>query len=196
MVEYLLTLLMLMWEFFKAGLFAIGGGLATIPFIYDIAARYSWLDAAIVPDMIAIGESTPGPIGVNIATYAGYNAAGVPGAVLATLALVFPSMVVIILVSKVLKKFAENRFVDGVFYTIRPAVTAMIAAAGWTVLSTSVIDLSAVSAGWSFENLLAMFHPVALVLFAAAFAASKIWKKLHPIALIAAGAAVGIIFKM
>ena len=193
MVEYLLTLLMLMWEFFKAGLFAIGGGLATIPFIYDIAARYSWLDAAIVPDMIAIGESTPGPIGVNIATYAGYNAAG---AVLATLALVFPSMVVIILVSKVLKKFAENRFVDGVFYTIRPAVTAMIAAAGWTVLSTSVIDLSAVSAGWSFENLLAMFHPVALVLFAAAFAASKIWKKLHPIALIAAGAAVGIIFKM
>ena len=183
-------------EFFQIGLFAVGGGMATLPFLMDLTRKYDWYTAGDLANMVAISESTPGPVGINMATYAGYNAAGIPGAVLATLALVFPSMVVIILVSKVLKKFAENRFVDGVFYTIRPAVTAMIAAAGWTVLSTSVIDISAVSAGWSFDGFLAMFHPVALVLFAAAFAASKIWKKLHPIALIAAGAAVGIIFKM
>ena len=196
MVEYLVTLALLAWEFFKAGLFAIGGGLATVPFIYDIAGRHDWLEASIVPDMIAIGESTPGPIGVNIATYAGYNAAGIPGAITATLFLVLPSVIIIILVSKVLQKFAENRFVDGVFYTLRPAVTAMIAAAGWNVLTTSVINLSALSEGWSFQNFIGMFSPVALILFIAAFVASNVWKKLHPIVLILIGAAVGIIFKM
>ena len=196
MVEFLTTLALLAWEFFKAGLFAIGGGLATVPFIYDIAGRYDWLEASIVPDMIAIGESTPGPIGVNIATYAGYNAAGIPGAITATLFLVLPSVIVVILVSKVLQKFAKNRYVEGVFYTIRPAVTAMIAAAGWNVLSTSVVNISVLEAGWSFQNFLAMFSPVALILFIAAFIASNVWKKLHPIALIAIGAVVGIVFKM
>lgn len=195
MVEYITTLLLLAWEFFKTGLFAIGGGLATVPFIYDIASRYDWLDAAIIPDMIAISESTPGPIGVNMATYAGYNAAGIPGALTATLFLVLPSMIVIIIVSKVLAKFAKNPYVDGVFYTLRPAVTAMIAAAGWNVLTTSVINLGALD-GFTISRFFELINPVALILAVAVFFAGNLWKKLHPIVFILAGAVVGIIFKM
>ena len=195
MVELVTTLLLLAWEFFKTGLFAIGGGLATVPFFYDIANRYDWLDAAIIPDMIAISESTPGPIGVNMATYAGYNAAGIPGALTATLFLVLPSMIIIIIVSKVLAKFAKNPYVDGVFYTLRPAVTAMIAAAFWNVLTKSVVNLGALD-GFTFSRFFDLINPVALILAVAVFFATNLWKKLHPIVFILAGAAVGIIFKM
>ena len=195
MVELVTTLLLLAWEFFKTGLFAIGGGLATVPFFYDIANRYDWLDAAIIPDMIAISESTPGPIGVNMATYAGYNAAGIPGALTATLFLVLPSMIIIIIVSRVLAKFAKNPYVDGVFYTLRPAVTAMIAAAFWNVLTKSVVNLGALD-GFTFSRFFDLINPVALILAVAVFFATNLWKKLHPIVFILAGAAVGIIFKM
>lgn len=98
-MEEMMTLLLLFYEFFKAGLFAIGGGLATLPFLYDIAARYDWLPMEAMPDMIAVSESTPGPLGINMATYAGYHAYGVLGAIVATTGLVLPSLIVIIIVA-------------------------------------------------------------------------------------------------
>ena len=91
--------LQLFYEFFKIGLFAVGGGMATIPFLMDLTSRYSWFTMADLTNMIAVSESTPGPIGINMATYAGFNAAGIPGALCATLSLVLPAWIIIILIA-------------------------------------------------------------------------------------------------
>ena len=95
-------------EFFKIGLFAVGGGLATLPFLYDLASKYPWFDATMLPNMIAISESTPGPIGVNMATYAGFSATGIIGGIIATLGLVTPSIMIIMIIASFLNKFKEN----------------------------------------------------------------------------------------
>lgn len=126
--------LRLFWEFFKVGLFSIGGGMATLPFLYDLGERSGWFTMAEVADMLAVSESTPGPIGVNMATYVGFRCGGVPGGVVATLGLVAPSILVILLIALALEKFRDNRYVNGAFYTLRPASAALIAAAGWSVL--------------------------------------------------------------
>ena len=99
--------LLLFYEFFKVGLFAIGGGLVTIPFLFDLAEQYPWFTASELADMIAISESTPGPLGVNMATFAGYKAGGILGAISATFGLVCPSLIIIMLISKLLKKFSD-----------------------------------------------------------------------------------------
>ena len=111
-----MILLRLFWEFFKTGLFAVGGGMATLPFLYDISARTGWFTTGQLADMIAVSESTPGPIGVNMATYVGFTAAGVPGAAVATLGLVTPSVIVILIVARVLAAFRQNKYVDAAFY--------------------------------------------------------------------------------
>ena len=103
--------LLLFWEFFQTGLFAVGGGLATLPFLYSIYDRYGWFTHAQIADMLAVSESTPGPIGVNMATYCGMTVAGVPGALVATLGLILPSILIILLVASLLTRFRENRFV-------------------------------------------------------------------------------------
>ena len=121
--------LRLFWEFFKTGLFSVGGGLATLPFIYDMSDRTGWFTYQQIADMVAVSESTPGPIGVNTATYVGYITGGVPGALVATLGLVTPAVICILIIASCLKKFRENRFVDHAFYGLRPASAALIAAA-------------------------------------------------------------------
>ena len=190
-----MILLQMFWEFFKTGLFAVGGGLATVPFLYDIAARYDWLDASIIPDMIAVSEATPGPIGINMATFTGYNAAGILGAVVATLGLVAPALIVGIIVFRILDKFMANRYVDGAFRLIRPAATAMIAAAGLTVFSTSVLFFAKFKNDLSWQGFLSMFSWKTLLVFVLLFGASKVKKleKLHPLVFIAAGAVLGIV---
>lgn len=196
-----MTYLLLFLEFFKAGLFAIGGGLATLPFLYDMAATYPWFDEAILSDMIAISESTPGPIGVNMATYAGFNAClaeygivgAILGAVVATSALVLPSIIVIIIVAKFLEKFKEAKLVKQGFYGLRPAVCAMIAAAGWQVLQISIFNAEAYAAT---QNILDFFDWKAIILFAILLVLTNIKKlKLHPIVYIAASAVVGIVLQ-
>lgn len=132
--------LTLFYEFFKTGLFSIGGGLATIPFLYDMAEKFTWFSKERMGDMIAISESTPGPIGVNMATYAGFHAAGILGGITATVGLVFPSVIVIILIYKMLDRFKNSAFRKHIFYGIRPAVTGMIAAAGLGMMKLSVVD--------------------------------------------------------
>ena len=107
--------LKLFWEFFKAGLFAIGGGMATVPFLQEISRKTGWYTAGDLADMIAVSESTPGPIGVNMATYTGYTVGGPLGSVAATLGLVFPSLVVILIVAKILAAFRSDlvcRYLD------------------------------------------------------------------------------------
>ena len=130
----------LFYEFFKTGLFAVGGGLATLPFLRDMAFRHpDWFTEAMLADMIAISESTPGPIGVNMATYAGFHSAGIFGALFATFGLILPAFLSILLVVKILDSFKDNPYVGATFYGLRPAVTGLIAAAGVTIAKASLV---------------------------------------------------------
>lgn len=183
--------LQLFFEFFKAGLFAIGGGLATIPFLTDIGARTGWFTSGELANMIAISESTPGPMGVNMATYVGFHTGGVLGGVVATLGLVCPSIIVILIIAGFLKKFRESRGVDAVFYGIRPASTALITAA-----LVEVCAIALVNTGVAFGTV-GFFHWKAILLAAAVFACLQVkpLKKLHPIVFIALSAVIGIVFR-
>lgn len=183
--------LTLFYEFFKTGLFAIGGGLATIPFLEDFASRTDLVSHADIANMIAISEATPGPIGVNSATYFGYLAGGPLGSVVATLALILPSILIILIVSRVLDRFRRNLWVDAALKGLRPASTGLIAAAGCSVLRLSLLDTELYAAT---GRLLDLFSWPAIVL------AAVIWllmKKFggHPILYLAGSAVVGIVFK-
>ena len=130
----------LFWEFFKIGLFAIGGGPVTIPFLFDLTEKYDWFTAQELTNMIAVSQSTPGPIGVNMATYAGFQTAGVLGGLVATFGLVLPSLIIVIRVSKFLRKCGNNPLLNDVMLSIRPVVMALILMAGIDLLKISVID--------------------------------------------------------
>lgn len=123
-------LLQLMIEFFKIGLFAIGGGLATLPFLYQLSHDTDWISSTDIGNMIAIAESTPGPIGVNMATYVGYLTAGVPGTILAPLALTVPSIIICISISKILDKVKTSPLIQSIFTSLRPASAGLILVAG------------------------------------------------------------------
>lgn len=198
-----MILLKLFWEFAKTGLFAIGGGMATVPFLQDISAKTGWYTAGQLADMIAVSESTPGPLGVNMATYVGYTVGstqlggplmGIVGAIVATLGLVFPSIVVILIVAYFLKRFRESKLVDATLYGLRPASVALISAAGveivlFAVLNVeSIYDIGQASLSWK-----------AVVLALAVFAGTNLipkLKKIHPIWFIALSAVAGILLHM
>lgn len=180
----------LLYEFFKTGLFAVGGGLATIPFLQNMSEKYPhWFTSAELTDMIAVAESTPGPIGINMATFAGYRVGGVFGAVCATLAIILPSYIIICIVSRILTKFAQNKLVTGSFKGIRPAVPGLILAA---VVPLAYAAMFIPSEVFSVSSV----RIDALLLFASVFAGFSVFKKVHPLVFIFIGAAVGIIFKM
>lgn len=180
----------LIYEFFKIGLFAIGGGMATLPFLMDLTTRYDWYTKAELTNMIAISQSTPGPVGINMATYAGYNAAGIPGAILATLSLASPALVIIMVIAKFLADFNENQTVQAAFYGIRPAVAALIGYAVWELVKISLTVAN--GNGVTTVDYLGAF------ICAAAFGIMQIkyCKKLHPLVWIVIGAFIGIILKL
>jgi len=187
--------LQLFWEFFKTGLFSVGGGLATLPFLSQMADKYGWFTHEMLADMVAVSESTPGPIGINMATFAGFHAAGIPGALVATLSLILPSIVVILIIAKFLAKFDQKPIVQDTFSGLRPAVAGLIAAAGWSVLSISLFhfeNFSGLSTFWT------VLDWKAWILFAAILILTRLpkIKKLHPAAFIGLAAVAGIVFKM
>lgn len=187
--------LRLFWEFFKVGLFSVGGGLATLPFLYSLGAKTGWFSTADVANMLAVSESTPGPIGVNMATYAGFDCAGVLGGVVATLGLVTPSVIVIVLIAMALQAFRTNKYVDAAFYTLRPASTGLIAAAGWSVFALVLVNLDAYRASYQLADLLQW---KTLILFAVIWVLTNLvkpLKKLHPVVFLALAAVVGIVFR-
>lgn len=186
-----MTLLRLMFEFFKTGLFAVGGGLATLPFLYEISDKTGWFSHADIADMIAISESTPGAIGINMSTYAGFKTAGIPGGILATLSLAAPSLIIILIIAKFLNKFRDNPNVEGAFYGLRPASIAMITAAGLNVAKVALVNIPAFQASGSLADL---FLPKAIILGILIFVGQK---KLNwsPILFIALSAVVGIVLK-
>lgn len=193
--------LQLFWEFLKIGLFAVGGGMATLPFLQDLAESTGWYSQSLITDMIAISESTPGPMGVNMATYVGYHmgcntvlgpAGGILGAVIATLGLVAPSIIVILIIARFLQKFRHSRTVEAAFQGLRPASTALIVVAGLSVAFSVFFGLPSVS----FTGITGVEWK-AVVLAAAVFAAMK-WsplKKLHPICFILSAAVIGVVFQ-
>lgn len=176
-------------EFFQIGLFAVGGGPATIPFLMDIPSRHDWYTRLDVVNMLAVSESTPGPIGINMATYAGYHAAGLAGGIAATLSLVLPSLIVIVVIAKLLENFSQNRYVRSAFGLIRPAVTGLIASAVLGIFQTALFTAE----DGSFQ-----FPVFSLILCALFFVVMnlKVCKKIHPFFWMVAGAAVGLIFQM
>lgn len=189
--------LKLFFAFFKTGLFAVGGGMATIPFLYDIADSTGWFTRNDLANMIAVSESTPGPIGVNMATYVGFitgsKVAGIPtailGAITATLGLIMPAVIIILIIASFLKNFRENKQLNNAFYGLRPASTGLIAAAGISVAVTVLFPEVVSVAGFNWKGAI-----LAVVLLA--LTNIKQLKKLHPIVFIAASAVIGIIFKM
>ena len=184
--------LQLFWEFFKTGLFAVGGGLATLPFLYDMSARTGWFTAHQVADMLAVSESTPGPIGINMAVYTGYTSAGILGSLCALVGIVTPSIIVIILVAAALRAFRDNRYVNGAFYGIRPASTGLITAAGLTVAMSTLLRLNAWEGIGRFWTVL---NWQSIVLAVCIFIISRKFKKLHPVFLILVGAVAGAVFR-
>lgn len=203
------TLLLLCWSFIKTGMFAVGGGLATIPFLYEMSNLHpEWFSHADILNMLAISESTPGAIGINMATYSGYTVmhnltgnfwAALGGGILATVSLALPSIVVILIVARILDKFRKNRFVKGAFYVLRPASTALIASAGLSVLLAVFFDVEEITFA-TFGHLGEVFTHVnwkEIILFAAILVLMNIkpLKKIHPIAFIAFSALIGIAFR-
>ena len=191
--------LQLFWEFFKTGLFAVGGGMATIPFLYDISTATGWFTHNDLANMIAVSESTPGPIGVNMATYVGFltgmDVAGVPsallGAVVATLGLITPCVIVILLVAMVLNAFRNNKYLDSTFYGLRPASSGLIAAAGLSVAVANLLPAGITAlAAFNWKGLL-----LAVVLWLLTNKVKKT-KGLHPIVFIVASAVVGVVLSM
>lgn len=180
--------LLLFYEFFKIGLFAVGGGPATLPYLMDLTEHHDWFTMADLSNMVAVSESTPGPLGLNMATYAGFQAGGLPGGLVASLGLVTPSVIVIILVAKFLKNFSENKYVKGAFYGIRPAVTALIAVA--------IVGLFQIALWLEVEGN-SVFQVKTAVLAVIVFPLMQIkkLKKLHPACWLAAGAVIGIVLK-
>ena len=188
--------LQLFWEYFKTGLFAVGGGMATIPFLYDMSDKTGWFTHQDLANMIAVGESTPGPIGVNMATYVGFVTGmsqgsignAIAGAVVASMGLVLPSLIVILIVAAMLKRFKDSPLVQKAFYGLRPASTGLIAAAGISVAMNNLFGSGTFSVNWKGWIL-------AVVLWLLTNKVKQT-KKLHPIVFIGFSALVGILFSM
>jgi chromate transporter len=186
--------LLLFWEFLKIGLFSVGGGMATLPFLYDLSDSTGWFTHAQLADMLAVSESTPGPVGINMATYVGYKVGGFGGALLATLGVILPGTVIVLIIASMLDKFRGNKYVDAAFYGLRPASTGLIAAAGVSVVSIALLNTSLYAAT---GNLLDLISVKAVILAAVLWVLTNLvkpTKKLHPVVFIAASAVVGIVF--
>ncbi len=189
-----MILLRLWWEFFKIGMFSVGGGMATLPFLYNISDRTGWFTYDQIADMLAVSESTPGPIGINMATYTGFTTAGFWGSLVATLGIITPGIIIVLLIVAVLDRFRKNKYVEAAFYGLRPASTGLIAAAGVLVVEIALLNLDVFKES---GKVLDIFNYKAIILAAILLVLTR-WfkptKKLHPVVFIAFSAVVGIAF--
>lgn len=184
--------LQLFWEFFKTGLFAIGGGLATLPFLYEMQAKTGWFTLNDISNMIAISESTPGPMGVNMATYTGFTSAGIAGGLVAVVGLVAPSVVIIIIVSNILDKFKTNKYVQYGLYGLRAASAGLIAVAGLRVAEAAFLHSQLyIETG----VLSSLFNIKAIIFGIVLYVVFKKTAK-HPIIYIIASGVIGVILSL
>ena len=187
--ETIMIYLTLFIEFFKIGLFSIGGGMATLPFLMELTTKYDWFTASELSNMVAISESTPGPVGINMATFAGFHAAGIPGAIVATLSLTLPALVIIIVIARFLENFSENPTVKAIFYGIRPTVAALIGYAVFELLKIALLTIT--DTGYQAD-----YTGIVVCLAAFLLLQVKHLKNLHPLIWIAGGAVAGIVLKL
>ena len=180
-------------RFLYTGLFAVGGGLATLPFLTEMSQATGWFSASDLSDMIAVSESTPGPLGVNMATYVGFQTGGVPGALLAVLGLITPSVVIVLLIARILQKFRSSKLIDHAFYGLRAASMGLIAAACFGVAKIAFFSRDVFEQS---GNLWQAVNYKSILLFIAVFVLLRLFKKLHPIWLILLAAAAGIVLQM
>ncbi len=178
------TFILLIIEFIKTGLFAVGGGLATIPFLNEMSIKYGWFTSDMLTTMIAVSESTPGAIGINMATYVGYHMFGIRGAIGTTLGLVFPSIVVITIIANMMEKFQDSQLVKDIFNGLKPAVIGLIVAACMGIFISSLFNK---------DYSLKVSSVILLILLL--FIQNK-YKKIHPIFLISLAAIIGVVFKL
>lgn len=186
-------MLRLMWEFFKTGLFAIGGGMATFPFLQKMSENYGWFSQEELLNMIAVSESTPGAIGINVASFAGYKAYGILGAVLASISLITPAIIIILIISRTLERFKKSLMVKNMFETIRPATAGLILGA---MLNVMIISLFNVKLYEETGNFMDLFQLLQVLIFVGFLFILRKYKKIHPLVIIAVGAVLGIIFKL
>ncbi|MDR1249727.1 MAG: chromate transporter [Treponema sp.] len=183
-----MNLFTLFAQFFKIGLFSVGGGYATLPFLYEMANKEEWLSAEKIGDMLAMAQSLPGAIGVNLSAYTGFQCAGIPGGLIAALGLVSPSIILVIVIARILSAFKESAFVSSLFSGFRPAGAGLLSAAALGALSISLLNSAA-------ETWTGMLRWRECLLFAAIFLLIRLLK-LHPIVYIAltgiAGVALGL----
>jgi chromate transporter len=180
-----MNLFMLFAQFFKIGLLAVGGGYATLPFLYEIANKEEWLSAEKVGDMLAVAQSLPGAIGVNLSVYTGFQCAGIPGGLIAALGLISPSVIIVIVIARILNTFKESSLAGSLFSGLRPAGAGLLSAAALGALAVSLLNPAAET--WS-----AMLRWRECVLFVAIFLLIRSLKQ-HPIVYIALAGVAGAI---
>lgn len=186
-------MLRLMWEFFKTGLFAVGGGMATFPFLQKMSENYGWFSQEELLNMIAVSESTPGAIGINVASFAGYKVYGIIGAVLATISLITPAIIIILIISRGLERFKKSLMVKNMFETIRPATAGLILGA---MLNVMILSLFNVKLYEETGNFIDLFQILQVLIFVGFLLILRKYKKIHPLVIIAVGAILGIVFKL
>lgn len=187
--------LQLFYEFFLIGLLAVGGGLATIPFLTDLGERTGWFTLDQLTNMIAISESTPGPLGVNMASYVGYETAGFAGSIIASLGLITPSIIVILIIAAFLVKFRNNPIVNAIFYGLRPASAGLIAAACWCVITLSLIIITPADKLSDYQ-IVCNWPCIVIAIVIFCLTHIKKIKKIHPVVWIMLSAIAGIIFEL
>lgn len=180
--------LKLFWEFFKIGLFAVGGGPATLPFLMELTERFDWFTMEELTNMLAVSESTPGPLGLNMATYVGFQTLGPVGGVITTLGLVLPSLIVICIIAAFFAKMNENHFVKSAFAAIRPAVAAIIAISVYSICRVSLFKIAD-------QQFVPVWHSIILSAVIFGLLQIKPLKKIHPFFWFVLGAIIGVIFK-
>jgi len=183
-----MSLLYLFANFSRIGLFAIGGGLATLPFLFEIADSSDWLSREGIANMLAVAQSLPGAIGVNLSAYTGFTYAGPGGGFAAAMGLVAPSIIIIIIVARILESFKENKIVQSLFTAFRPAASGLLSAAGFSAIALSIWN-SAAPVWFEFirwKELLLLG-----ILFFLVFKFKK-----HPLAYIAGAGLLGVLLKL
>lgn len=186
-----MILIKIFFEFFKVGLFAVGGGAATIPFLYNISDTTLWFKHTDLANMIAISQSVPGAMGINMAAYVGYTTQGIIGAITSTIGIIVPSIIIILIVARVLNKFKENYIVKNCFYGLRPAATGLLFAAGFEIVKISILTLNRF---FETKNILNIVSLKALILAVILYFLISKYKK-SPIVYIVLAAFIGVIFK-
>lgn len=181
-----MSISLLFYIFFKVGLFTIGGGLASLGLLHEYLVDAGFISSDVFYNMFAISQSTPGPIGVNMATYVGYEYYGVFGSIIATFALVLPSFIIITVIAYSLKNFVDNRFVEAAFSGFRPAAMAIILSVAYMLFTDSVLQLSG-------DFTISFMVIIKCIIFISGLVASLKYR-VHPLIIVALGGVAGGIF--